>query len=87
MDHQPALVSAGLLLLILLFAVVSTSISTYEQFHLVESGQEGRFCEQYQAQCICVGSLAMNATYPPGYACDGYQVCRNINRTVCPAGP
>lgn len=86
MDRQQFLVGIGLIT-VAVIGWLSASTTFYEPFHLVESEQDGEFCEQYEAQCLCVGHFSMNATYPPGYACDGYRVCRDINRTVCPAGP
>jgi len=86
MERRPAVLGTALCIAAII-GIITVNTTTYEPFRLVESEQEGQYCEQHQAQCICVGSLAMNATYPPGYACDGYSICRDINRTVCPAGP
>lgn len=81
------LVAAGLLTVAILlagwasFAVMNAS--HYQKYEVDGDLRSGDICEDYYAACTCYGELHVRESYPEQFDCRGYEVCHDMNRTVC----
>ncbi len=64
-------------------SLVVLNASHYQTFTL-EGDVAADACKHYDAACTCYGTLRVMESYPPQYACDGIEICHDMNRTVCP---
>lgn len=82
------LIAAGLVAAALVVAswasLMVLNAASYQKFTVTGDLETGDFCKQYTDSCRCYGSLQVRESFPPQYACDGIEICRPINRTVCP---
>lgn len=44
---------------------------------------DGDSCVTYNQECICLGNVLVMESYPPQYACQGIEWCRDINEVEC----
>lgn len=75
----------GIIAVLLLGFASEAGVHSYGKFRVQGDIGEGN-CRQYYQECTCIGELRVMESYPPQYRCNGFESCRAVNRTVCPAG-
>jgi len=70
------------MILIILIGVLSLiliiNMNSYKPFTW-----DGDSCVTYNQECICLGNVLVMESYPPQYACQGIEWCRDINEVEC----
>lgn len=65
-------------LAVVLFVVFVFSFQHYKPF-----SWDGEQCITYSEECTCWGLLTTFESYPPQYACKGFEFCKDIDVTEC----